>query len=373
MKNLKTDLKKVTIADVANVVTGKTPPTSRSEYYGGPFLFVAPGDLGRHKYVRHSEKTLTADGIHYTPSIPKGSILFTCIGSTIGKIGIAGENLSTNQQINSVIPKDVDPEYLYYILDRLGKRIKRNAGVQAIPIVTKSEFESQHLLIHHDAETQKRISDLLSVWDIAIEKTEALIAAKERQFQELAKRLICVPSSNWSTHALKDISKIKKGQQLNRVTLNGIGQFPVWNGGISPSGFTNKYNTLANTITISEGGNSCGFVNYCKENFWLGGHCYSLEEINPELLPEFLFFLLKYQERRIMRLRVGSGLPNIQKKDIGRFDIRYPALNIQKKIADALNIARHEIELIKNLAAQYRLQKCGLMQQLLTEKWRIKK
>ena len=94
-------------------------------------------------------------------------------------------------------------------------------------------------------------------------------------------------------------------------------------------------------------------------------------KISPKVFTEFLFFLLKSQERRIMRLRVGSGLPNIQKMDIGKFEVRYPVFAEQKRIAKTLNIGKQEINLIKQLTEQYRMQKRGLMQKLLTGNWKI--
>lgn len=61
---------------------------------------------------------------------------------------------------------------------------------------------------------------------------------------------------------LKDISKINKGKQLNKDAMIENGKYYVLNGGKEPSGYTNEWNTPENTITISEGGNSCGFVNF---------------------------------------------------------------------------------------------------------------
>ena len=360
MKNLKTDLKKVTIADVANVVTGKTPPTSRSEYYGGPFLFVAPGDLGRHKYVRHSEKTLTAEGIHHTPSIPKGSILFTCIGSTIGKIGIAGENLSTNQQINSVIPKDVDPEYLYYILDRLGKRIKRNAGVQAIPIVTKSEFESQHLLIHHDAETQKRISDLLSVWDIAIEKIEALIAAKEHHLEWLVTKLIS-KSSHKKRPLSNFIEEISKRNRKNEVNL--VLSVTNHSGFILPEEqferrVASPYVTNYKIVQRGQYAYNPSRINVgsiARLDAWEDAilspmyTVFSLDE-NVANSDYFLHWLSSSEARqRIKKCAQGSVRETVSFGDLGVIPIRLPDLDIQKKLADTLNTARHELSRITDI------------------------
>lgn len=137
------------------------------------------------------------------------------------------------------------------------------------------------------------------------------------------------------TNSLNCLGSIKRGEQINRDTLIDCGKYPVWNGGVKPSGYTDKYNMLAKTITISEGG-SCGFVNFCKENFWLGRHCYAIEKLDASLAPDFLFFCLKSHERRIMRLRAGSGLPHIQKKDIEKLQIQFPPIEEQKRISGQL-------------------------------------
>ena len=72
-----------------------------------------------------------------------------------------------------------------------------------------------------------------------------------------------------------------------------------------------------------------------------------------------------------MRLRVGSGLPNIQKKDIDKFPIFYPDLETQIKVAELLTLANQEISLLKKTLEQYRTQKRGLMQKLLTGEWQV--
>lgn len=139
----------------------------------------------------------------------------------------------------------------------------------------------------------------------------------------------------WKTVKLGEVCEIKKGEQLNRLDLTETGDYPCLNGGISASGYTNKWNTAKDTITISEGGNSCGYVNFNKTKFWAGGHCYVLSNLKCDKL--FLYQELKNKEKAIMRLRVGSGLPNIQKSAIVEFEITLPPLPVQKEIAEILD------------------------------------
>ena len=247
----------------------------------------------------------------------------------------------------------------------------RKSSISANTNINQQALQKLHLFLPPLPE-QKAIANILQICDTTIEKAEALITAKEKQFDWLTTLLMSPLKNGWSTTRLKYIARIKKGQQINRDTLDATGDYPVWNGGITPSGYTERYNMKENTITISEGGNSCGFVNISTEKFWLGGHCYALEELNDSIILDFLYFYLKSRERRIMRLRVGSGLPNIQRGDIEKLEIRCPDLREQKRIAETLNTARQEIDTLKTLADRYRTQKRGLMQKLLTGKWRVK-
>ena len=169
---------------------------------------------------------------------------------------------------------------------------------------------------------------------------------------------------DWEEKKLGEISSISKGVQLNKEFLSNAGEYPCINGGINPSGFTNKFNTPKDTITISEGGNSCGFVNFIKVDFWCGGHCYSLLRINQSFIKDYLFQFLKYNESNIMSLRVGSGLPNIQKKDLNNFIISNPTLPEQQKIASFLSSIDEKIEKCQGQIKAMESWKKGLLQQM---------
>ena len=129
------------------------------------------------------------------------------------------------------------------------------------------------------------------------------------------------------------------------------------NGGIEPSGYLNEYNTPADTISISEGGNSCGYVQYNKEPFWSGGHCYSLMPKSEKVCYRFLYHFLKYKENDIMALRIGSGLPNVQKKDLERFEVHLPSPERQREITKLLDIISSKRDLERQLQYSWQCQK----------------
>ena len=120
---------------------------------------------------------------------------------------------------------------------------------------------------------------------------------------------------------LKQIASYSKGSQINGDKLVVSGVYDYLNGGVAPSGKWDAFNTPGGTVTISEGGNSCGYVNYMREPFWCGAHCYYLFDTIRN--SEYLYYALKSQQERLMGIRTGACMPNIKKADLGRFEITY--------------------------------------------------
>lgn len=147
---------------------------------------------------------------------------------------------------------------------------------------------------------------------------------------------------------LKDICSFSKGCQINGDKLIENGEYDYLNGGINPSGKWNEYNVSGNTVTISEGGNSSGYVNYMPNSFWCGAHCYYLYDLKCDV--KYLYYALKSQQDRIMELRSGACMPNIKKSDIGTFEFEYSSdTNVQKQIAANLDKVTHTIDLCNNI------------------------
>lgn len=154
---------------------------------------------------------------------------------------------------------------------------------------------------------------------------------------------------------LDRIATFFKGEQVNGDSLSPEFDYPFLNGGINPSGNWKTSNCPANTITVSEGGNSCGHVNFMEEPFWCGAHCYFLADVKG--LPKYVYYALKSQQLRLMAQRTGACMPNIKKKDLGAFEFEYNAnTDEQKRIAAELDKI---VAMKKN--AEERLEKLNLL------------
>lgn len=154
---------------------------------------------------------------------------------------------------------------------------------------------------------------------------------------------------------LGDITKYSKGSQINGDELIKEGKYVYINGGINPSGRWDTYNVKANSITISEGGNSSGYVNFITEPFWCGAHCYYLYD-GPEN-QKYLYYALKSQQDKLFKLRSGACMPNIKKVDLGRFEFEFNQdegvqeriVTILSKLEWVLQSRKKEIDLLDNI------------------------
>ena len=220
-------------------------------------------------------------------------------------------------------------------------QIRRIAQGTKIYSISTKNFSEVFVSLPNKSE-QKKIASLLRLIDdrISIQSRiiEDLKKLKSAIYQEMFGSLVA------QTLKLGQIVEIVKGKQVNGTELLEQGDYYVMNGGTTPSGWLNKYNTEANTISISEGGNSCGYVQYNTYRYWSGGHCYSLKILHPqEISVLYLYHFLKWQEENIMALRIGSGLPNIQKKDLLRFHVILPTITQQNKIVLILSAIEKKV------------------------------
>ena len=175
-KEFQGEWEKCKLGDYGKVVTGNTPPTKDIENYeNGTYLWASPADLGTIKSITETKTMLSAQGFSKTRTLPKGSVLVTCIGSTIGKTGMATKEMSTNQQINSIVVNDNnDNEFVYYAIQSAFPRYLSSIAVQAVPIISKSAFE---LLPNNRPylQEQKKIGKFLSLLDERIATQNKII------------------------------------------------------------------------------------------------------------------------------------------------------------------------------------------------------
>lgn len=131
--------------------------------------------------------------------------------------------------------------------------------------------------------------------------------------------------------------EIYTGVQFNKRDMSDVGTYPVLNGGINPSGFTERYNEEKDTITISQGGASAGYVNWMDCKFWAGAHCFVVKPNNNRLNNRYLYFLLKNSEQILMQSKHGAGIPGLNRDKVKNLIVPVPPLPVQEEIVRILD------------------------------------
>ncbi len=195
--------------DIAEVVTGTTPSKKNPEYYGGEIPFVTPGDLNSGKPIINSPNTLTELGATDGRLLAKGTVLVCCIGATIGKTDIAGTQLTTNQQINSLVcnPEISCPEYVYQYSRTLRPLLRHMSSSTTLPIVNKSRFKKIEIPLPTLGE-QRRIAAILDKADNLRQKRRRALARLDDLLQSVFLEMFGDPVTNpmgWEVRKLEDI------------------------------------------------------------------------------------------------------------------------------------------------------------------------
>ena len=257
--------------------------------------------------------------------------------------------------------QNVTKSYLYYYLEKDATKIKNEVQGGTMVHITKGDMEKR-AIAYPCIEEQKKIAKLLSIIDERISTQSKIIEDLKKLKCAIAERLFKVTIGD--VVALSDVCNIQKGKQVNGDCLSETGAYYVMNGGTEPSGYYEQYNAPADTISISEGGNSCGYVQYNREAFWSGGHCYTLTDILPNVCNLYLYHYLKSKECAIMKLRIGTGLPNIQKKDLEKFAVLLPPIAKQVRISAFLTAIECKTTNEEILLSHFQEEKQYLLRQM---------
>jgi len=367
----------------AFITKGSTPTTYGFKWQQSGVLFlrsecVSEDGLDLSQSMRISAAAHTSQR---RSQVKDGDLLMTITGN-VGRVILFRnpEEANINQHIARVRIRSSqasrDFVYQFLALPQCRKRFSLITTGQAYPQISLKQVREAPVTLPPTLAEQELIAEALSDTDALIDSLEQLLAKKRQLKQGAMQELLTgnrrLPgfSGEWDLRALGEIATTTKGNQLSSSLMTEHGRFAHLNGGISPSGNTDKSNTLGDTIAISEGGNSCGYVQFMSEPYWCGGHCYSV--IPNGIDNRFLYHALKREEPSIMGLRVGSGLPNVQKTALLAFELQFPkASEEQTSIAVILSDMDAEIVGLDAKLAKARNIKHGMMQELLTGRIRL--
>lgn len=130
---------------IKDLNTGTTPPTNRPEYFEGDINFYTPADLGEEIYLKNSQRKVSQIAVDDSKVriFSKNTLLFVGIGSTIGKVGLIGNEFATsNQQITGINLNEekVLPEFLYFYFDTFKEITTYEKAQATLPIINQDRI-----------------------------------------------------------------------------------------------------------------------------------------------------------------------------------------------------------------------------------------
>ena len=333
----------------------------------GTFYFVNGNNISEYGIIitATTQKVTEEEALRNNASALNSYSILLSINGTVGNVALYKNesimlgksacyiNVSSNINRNYIFYYLMMPKCQFYFTSELTGTTIKNLSLKSIrktKVLLPNANEQSKIARLFDA-----INERIATQNKIIEDLKKLKSAiSENLFKEVKGDVVM----------LSEICEISKGKQINGEFLSEKGKYYVMNGGTEPSGYYNNYNVEANTISISEGGNSCGYVQFNTSPFWSGGHCYTILKIADNVDNLYLYHFLKSKENDIMKLRIGSGLPNIQKKDLAMFKIKIPTVEQQKAISTFLSTLERKTEIEERTQNAMQKEKQYLLRQM---------
>lgn len=343
--------------------SGGTPLRTNPRFYGGDIPWLIIGDLN-DGLVTEAATSITEEGLASSATrwVEEGSVLLAMYGS-IGKLGIAGKPLTTNQAIAFTKADPHDAKYLFYFLmysreslASLGKGATQKNISQAV--IKEYPFPLAPL------PQQRRIVEAIELQlgrlDAAVAGLVAAKAKLKRYKQAVLKAAFSegdtASESTWKLQTIGDIAA--------RIVVGYVGpmtQFIVENDGIPLLSTTHigenefldkeprqiarsfhaknkKSQVVPGDILIArhgDSGKSCIVPDFMVEAQVSNAVILSVDP--RQVLPEYVCYRINFERTVMQESRVGGVLQVVNTKSMEKFPIRVPSLMEQAKIVDEID------------------------------------
>ena len=361
-----------TVDKVAMVITGGTPSKKNPEYYGDKFPFFKPTDLDAGRHVFTASEYLSERGKSIVRIIPSKSTAVCCIGS-IGKSGYLEIEGTTNQQINSAIPK-FNSLYLFYFMntDVFINQLWSKSSATTISIVNKSKMESCYFPLAPLLEQHRivsRIESLFSKLDEAKEKAQAVVDGFELRKSAILHKAF--------TGELTERWRKEHGVGLDSWTKRKLKNCGDWCGGGTPSMAHPEYwdggdllwitskdmksdiieDTLLHTNMAGVNNSSANYIErpsvlfvmrsgilrrtlpiaMVKVPFTVNQYLKAVSPVN-DLDLEYFFWVCKSAEKRMLGtcMKNGTTVESINTKTLMEFEIPVASQSEQREIVNCI-------------------------------------
>ena len=158
-----------------------------------------------------------------------------------------------------------------------------------------------------------------------------------------------------------EFSKTTIGEFVIKTKQNPNSKYPVYNGGVSYTGFYDDFNNNGHKIIVSARGANAGFINIINGKYWAGNSCYSIDIQSDNYCIEYVYHFMKHKQHLFTDFQQAANIPSVSKKDVEEFLISYPKSkeeqtqigNFFKQLDDTIALHQREFEKFKILRKAY--------------------
>lgn len=376
-KNLPSGWKVVRLGDVCDFYKGKG--ISKDDISENGISCIRYGEL----YTTYSERI---DEIYSKTNLNPSElflskcndIIIPCSGETAQDIAKAScvllDGIALGGDLNVLRTRE-NGIFLSYYLNVIAKKdIAKIAQGVSIVHLYASELKNLKIKIP-SVDEQKKIVEILSTWDEAINLTINLIESKKQFKKALMQNLLTAKirfpqfKEKWKEIKLGEICEIQNGKLNANAMIQG-GRYKFFT--CAKEVFEiDDYAFDTEAILVSGNGENVGYIHYFNGKFNAYQRTYVLDKFTENIL--FIKYFLEFALKRKIEIEKKDGnTPYIVLSTIFGFIVKLPNLKEQQKIAEVLTACDDEINLLNLKLENLKKQKQGLMQKLLSGKVRVK-
>jgi len=396
--------------DVADVVSGGTPPRADAECWNGTIPWITPTEVTRlnGRTLHASRESITDTGVRRAglALLRPGTVLLTT-RATIGAVARVGTPLTTNQGFQNLIAREgIDDGWLYYIAERSSSRLQRMAGGSTFKEVSRPSVRSLEVLVPPLPE-QRGIAAVLDAVDEMIEQTEAVIAATEELREALLHDLFTrgVPGRHTEWKHVPGLGTIPAcwnvvtlGECLSRVeygtnaALNEafrgtpvVRMGDLTDGEVNILGLKRAAQLVQDGLLLRPGDilfnrtnsidlvGKVGLVGELSEPVSFASYLLRLQ-VTPSCVARWIFEVLhsgtSQQALRRMATK-GASQANINPTSLKSLVVALPSFHEQRMMADLIESARSSVKANRDLLKRQQVAKVNLAGALLSGRVRV--
>lgn len=355
-----------TIKNLGNIVGGGTPDTTNEHYWNGDIQWFTPTEI-KSKYISNSKRTITGLGLKKSSAklLPIGTLLLST-RATVGDVGIALEECTTNQGFQSlIVNKSNNNEFIYnWIINNKKEFLRKSSGSTFLEI-SKKEVEKIKINLPQKQE-QEKIASFLSSIDKKInqlsKKNELLQNYKKAMMQKIFSQKHRFKKEDgsdypkWEEKKIGNVLKIESGKDYKHLNKGNI---PVYGtGGLMLN--VDAYLYDGESVCIGRKGTINNPI-FLEGKFWTVDTLFYTSSFKS-ILPIYFYYLSL--EINWLMYNEGTTLPSLSKRTIENIKINLPSLEEQTKIANFLSSLDTKISQNKKALEKTQKLKKALLQKM---------